>query len=46
MQLDNKLDFEEHLSKVQSKVNKTMDIRKLQNILPQLALLKIDKSFI
>ena len=35
MQLDNKLNFEEHLSKVESKVNRTIGIiRKFQNVLP------------
>ena len=47
MQLDKKLNFEEHLKKIESKVNKTMDIiRKLQNVLPRSALLTIYKSFI
>ena len=47
MQLDKKLDFDEHLSKVESKVNKTIGIiRKLQNVLPRPALLTIFKSFI
>ena len=47
MQLDKKLNFEEHLSKVESKVNKTIGIiRKLQNVPPQSALLTIYKSFI
>ena len=46
MQLDKKLNFEEHRSKVESKVNKTIGIIcKLQNALPQLALLTIYKSF-
>ena len=36
MQLHKKLNFEEHLSKVESKVNKTIGIiRKLQNVLPR-----------
>ena len=36
MQLDKKINFEEHLSKVESKVNKTIGIiRKLQNVLPR-----------
>ena len=47
MQLDRKLNFEEHLSKVESKVNKTIGIiRKLQNVLPRSALITIYKSFI
>ena len=47
MQLDKKLKFEEHLKKVESKVNKTIGIiRKLQNVLPQSALLTIYRSFI
>ena len=47
MQLDKKLNFDEHLSKVKSKVNKTIGIiRKLQNVLPRLVLLTIFRSFI
>ena len=47
MQLDKKLNFEEHLKKVESKVYKTIGIiRKLQNVLPQSALLTIYRSFI
>ena len=47
MQLDKRIYFEEHLSKVESKVNKTIRIiRKLQNVLPLSALLTIHKSFI
>ena len=47
MQLDKKLNFEEHLNKVKSKVNKTIGIiRKLQNVLPRSALATIYKSFI
>ena len=47
MHLDKKLNFEEHLSKVETKVNKTIGIiHKLQNVLPRLALLTIYKSFI
>ena len=47
MQLDRKLNFEEHLSKVESKVNKTIGIiRKLENVLPRSALITIYKSFI
>ena len=45
--LDRKLNFEEHLSKVFSKINKTIGvIRKLYNVLPRSALLTIYKSFI
>ena len=47
MQLDKKLNFDEHLSKVESEVNKTIGIiRKLQNLLPRPALLTIFRSFI
>ena len=47
MQLDKKLNFDEHLSKVESTVNKTIGIiRKLQNDLPRPALLTIFRSFI
>ena len=47
MHLDKKLNFEDHLGEVESKVNKTISIiRKLQNVLPQSALLTIYKSFI
>ena len=47
IQLDKKLNFEEQLKKVESKVNKTTGIiRKLQNVLPRSALLTIYKSFI
>ena len=47
MQPDKKLNFEEQLKKVESKVNKTIGIiRKLQHVLPQSALLTIFKSFI
>ena len=47
MQLDRKLNFEEHLSKVESKINKAIGIiRKLQNVLPRSALITIYKSFI
>ena len=47
MQLDKKLNFKEHLHKVESKVNKTIDIIcKLQKVLPQSALLTMWKSFI
>ena len=47
MQLDSKLNFEEHLTRVVSKVNKTIGvIRKLQNVLPRSALLTIYKFFV
>ena len=47
MQLHKKLNFQEHRSKIESKVNKTIDIIcKLQNVLPRSALLTIYKSFI
>ena len=47
MQLDKKLNFEEYLKKVESKINKAVGIiRKLQNVLPRSALLAIYKSFI
>ena len=47
MHLDKKLNFEEHLSKIETKVNKSVGIiRKLQNVLPQSALLTVYKSFI
>ena len=47
MQLDKKLNFEEHLNKVDSNVNKNIGIiRKLQNVLPRSALLTIYKPFI
>ena len=47
MQLNKKLNFEEHLNKVESKVNKTIGIiHKLQNVFPRSALLTIYKSFI
>ena len=47
MQLYKKLNFEEHLSKVESKVNQTFDIiRNLQNVSPRSELLSICKSFI
>ena len=45
MHLDKKLNFEEHLSKVEAKVNKSVGIiRKLQNVLPRSALLTVNKS--
>ena len=47
MQLDSKLNIEEHPSKDESKVNKTIGIiRKLQNVLPRAALITIYKSFV
>ena len=47
MQLEKKLNFEEHLNKIESKVNKTISIiRKLQNVVPRTTLLTIYKSFI
>ena len=47
MQYDKKLNFQEHLNKVKSKVNKTIDIIfKLQNVLTRSALLTIYKSYI
>ena len=47
MQLDKKLNFDEHLSKVESKVNKTISIIcKLQNVVPSPALLTIFRSFV
>ena len=47
MHLDKKLNFEERLSKVETKVNKSVSIiRKLQNVLPRSALLTVYKSFI
>ena len=47
MHLEKKLNFEEHLSKVETKVNTSVGIiRKLQNILPRVALLTVYKSFI
>ena len=47
MILDTKLDFQEHLKSIFSKVNKTIDLlRKLHHILPRSPLLTIYKSFI
>ena len=47
MQFDKKLSFEDHLNKVESKVNKTIGIiRKFRNALPGSVLLTIQKSFI
>ena len=46
MFLDTKLDFQEHLKSIFSKVNKTIGLlRKLQYILPRSPLLTIYKSF-
>ena len=47
MHFDKKLNFGEHLKKVESKVNKTIGIiRKLQNVLLRSALLTTCQSFI
>ena len=47
MFLDTKLDFQEHLKSIFSKVNKTIGLlRKLHHILPRSPLLTIYKSFI
>ena len=47
MILDNKLNFQEHLNNVLTKVNKTIgQLRNLQNILPRGSLLTIYKSFV
>ena len=47
MNLVEKLNFEEHISKVKSKVNKTIAIiRKLRNVFPWSTLLTIYRSFI
>ena len=47
MFLDTKLDFQEHLKSIFSKVNKTTGLlRKLHHILPRSPLLTIYKSFI
>ena len=47
MQLDKKVNFEEHPTKVESKIKKTITIIcKLQNVLIQSAPLIIHKSFI
>ena len=47
MQLDKKLNFKEHLNKVESKVNKTIGIiHRLQKVLPRSAILTTYKSFI
>ena len=46
MQSDKKLNFEEHLSKLESNVNKIVSIFcKLQNVLPRSGLFTIYKSF-
>ena len=45
--LDSKLDFQEHLKSIVSKVNKTIGLlRKLHHILPRSSLRTIYKSFI
>ena len=45
--LDNRLSFEDHLTMILNKVNKTIGLlRELQNILPRSTLLTICKSFI
>ena len=47
MLLDTKLDFQEHLKNIFSKINKTIGLlRKFHHILPRLPLLKIYKTFI
>ena len=47
MILDNKLNFQEHLKNILSKVNKTIELlRKLQKILPRGPLLTIYKLFV
>ena len=47
MFLDTKLDFQDHLKRIFSKVNKTIGLlRKLHHILPRSPLLTIYKSFI
>ena len=47
MSFDCKLNFEEHLKTVVSKINKTIDLLcKFQNFLPRKLLLTIYKSFI
>ena len=47
MFLDTKLDFENHIKRIFSKVNKTIGLlRKLHHILPRSPLLTIYKSFI
>ena len=45
--LDNRLTFDEYLTNVSNKISKTIGLlRKLQNILPRLALFSIYRSFI
>ena len=47
MILDSSLNFDEHLTSVQSKTNKTIGLlRKLQNTLPRQALITLYKAFI
>ena len=47
MILDTKLNFQEHIKNILTKVNKTIGLlRKLQNILPRGSLLTIFKSFV
>ena len=47
MTLDTKLNFQEHIKNILTKVNKTIGLlRKLQNILPRESLLTIFKSFV
>ena len=45
--LDSKLTFENHVNMVTNKINKTIGLlRKLQNLLPRIALIKIYKAFV
>ena len=45
--LDSKLTFENHINMVTTKINKTIGLlRKLQNLLPRTALIKIYKAFV
>ena len=47
MILDTKLNFQEHIKNILTKVNKTIGLlRKLENILPRRSLLAIFKSFV
>ena len=47
MYLDTKFNFQEHLNKVLSKVNKTIGLlRKLQAFLPRQSLVMVYKAFI
>ena len=47
MILDTKFNFQEHIKKLLTKINKTIGLlRKLQNILPRGSLLAIFKSFV